>query len=281
LLYAAIKNDEVFMPTTQKVNELFDLLWKDYVQTTPDAKKIYDLFINAGEKVINDHIALRTFNHPKLNLDVCAKVFLDNGYHYVGDYQFPEKKLYAKHFEHADENMPKVFISELKIQEMDEKSQKIINQLIEQVKVQDTQRFDFVCMGRPWEINLADYNYLKEKSEYASWLAAWGFRANHFTVHVNFLKKFATLADLNTFVKKAGFKFNDAGGEIKGTKEVYLEQSSILAGSQKVKFSDGEQVIPACYYEFAKRYPLPNGKLYQGFVAASADKIFESTNRAQ
>jgi hypothetical protein len=37
--------------------------------------------------------------------------------------------------------------------------------------------------------------------------------------------------------------------------------------------------VPACYYEFARRYPIANGELYQGFIAASADKIFESTNR--
>ncbi|MDF5295491.1 DUF1338 domain-containing protein, partial [Vibrio parahaemolyticus] len=30
--------------------------------------------------------------------------------------------------------------------------------------------------------------------------------------------------------------------------------------------------------EFAKRYPMANGELYPCFVAASADKIFESTN---
>ena len=32
------------------------------------------------------------------------------------------------------------------------------------------------------------------------------------------------------------------------------------------------------YYELAKRYPLPSGELFQGFVPASADKIFESTD---
>ncbi|MGL4837356.1 MAG: DUF1338 domain-containing protein, partial [Shewanella sp.] len=35
---------------------------------------------------------------------------------------------------------------------------------------------------------------------------------------------------------------------------------------------------PSCFYEFALRYPKANGELYTGFVAASADKIFESTN---
>jgi len=39
--------------------------------------------------------------------------------------------------------------------------------------------------------------------------------------------------------------------------------------------------VPTCYYEFAKRYPGPDGKLFPGFVAASADKIFESTYTAQ
>ncbi|MGB1300776.1 MAG: DUF1338 domain-containing protein, partial [Pseudoalteromonas tetraodonis] len=33
-----------------------------------------------------------------------------------------------------------------------------------------------------------------------------------------------------------------------------------------------------CFYEFAIRYPKPDGEIYTGFVAASADKIFESTN---
>ncbi len=36
--------------------------------------------------------------------------------------------------------------------------------------------------------------------------------------------------------------------------------------------------IPSCFYEFAKRYPMPNGELFTGFVAAFADNIFDSTN---
>ena len=59
-----------------------------------------------------------------------------------------------------------------------------------------------------------------------------------------------------------------------------LEQSSTLADKVAVNFSDKTVKIPSCFYEFAKRYPLNNGQLYTGFVAASADKIFESTNAA-
>lgn len=52
-----------------------------------------------------------------------------------------------------------------------------------------------------------------------------------------------------------------------------------MAGEIQWQFGDGVYSIPACYYEFAKRYPMANGNLYHGFIAKSADKIFESTNR--
>jgi hypothetical protein len=46
-----------------------------------------------------------------------------------------------------------------------------------------------------------------------------------------------------------------------------------------LKIVEGLKEIPGCYYEFAKRYPDADGKLYSGFIAKSADKIFESTDR--
>jgi hypothetical protein len=70
------------------------------------------------------------------------------------------------------------------------------------------------------------------------------------------------------------------GGEVKGDIIVKLEQSSTMANKATVRFPDGEAEIPSCFYEFAKRYPLDCGNLYSGSVAASADKIFESTNVA-
>ena len=81
-------------------------------------------------------------------------------------------------------------------------------------------------------------------------------------------------------MKKAGFALNATGGEVKGNIDVKLEQSSTLADKALVEFVDQAVEIPSCFYEFAKRYPLANGELYTGFVAASADKIFESTNAA-
>ena len=95
---------------------------------------------------------------------------------------------------------------------------------------------------------------------------------------MNALNNYETLESVNQALKDAGFPLNTSGGEIKGTPDVLLEQSSTLADEAPVQFTDGTRNIPSCFYEFARRYPMANGQLYGGFVAASADKIFESTN---
>jgi Domain of unknown function (DUF1338) len=267
--------------TTKTLPALLDKMWVDYINMNSQAKKISDLLTNEGEKILNDHIALRTFNHPRVTIDVLAKPFLDSGYKYSGDYHFPEKKLYAKHFEHPDRSFPKIFISELKLQEFSSFLQETVNNLINQIPVGQESEFDFSSIGRPWKVSTKIYNELLKESDYAAWVSAFGYRPNHFTVFINVLKKYSDILVLNDFLKAQGFKLNASGGEVKGSKEVLLEQSSTLANNIEVDFEDGKLSIPACYYEFAKRYPMPNGELYQGFVATSADKIFESTNRGQ
>ncbi|GIU48832.1 MULTISPECIES: DUF1338 domain-containing protein [Shewanella] len=261
------------------VNALFAALWQDYINMTPSADSIHQL-LSKGEPIINDHIALRTFNIAKVNLSVLAEHFESIGYVACGDYNFEQKKLIAKHFEHPDANQPKVFISELLVEEFSAEAQAIIHGLIEQVEVAATKADNFLYSGRHWNVNLADYKTLLAESEYAAWVAAIGYRANHFTVSINALPEFEQIEAVNDALKGAGFKLNTSGGEVKGSAEVLLEQSSTMADRMMVSFEDGELEIPTCFYEFARRYPMADGNLYTGFVAASADKIFESTNAA-
>jgi hypothetical protein len=267
------------------VNQLFANLWQNYVAITPSAEKIHDL-LNMFEanhekteaQIINDHIALRTFNIEKINLQKLAQHFLNLGYTEQGQYVFEQKKLVAKHFEHPDDSLPKVFISELLVEEMPPNVQKIIYHLVDAVAEDAAEQQDFLYSGAHWQVCAADYANLVAESEYAAWMSVWGFRANHFTVSVNHLSHFTELADLNTALNKAGFMLNQSGGEIKGGPEVLLAQSSTMADKVSVQLRDAELAVPSCFYEFAQRYPMENGKLYSGFVAASADKIFESTN---
>ncbi|MEI8655129.1 MULTISPECIES: DUF1338 domain-containing protein [Vibrio] len=257
---------------------LFQSLWNDYItRLCPSADKVHSL-LEEDEALINDHIALRTFNVAPLGLETLAKPFLALGYKDCGDYVFESKKLVAKHFEHPDPLQPKVFISELKVEECSPQLQEIVAKLVEQVDATKLEGDAFLYGGRLWDISFADYQLLAEESEYASWLAAHGYGANHFTVNVNQLKAFTEVKQVNDHLRGAGFTINESGGEVKGTPEVLLEQSSTMADKVPVTFSDGTETVPGGFYEFAKRYPMVNGELYTGFVAASADKIFESTD---
>ncbi|KJY74143.1 succinyldiaminopimelate aminotransferase [Vibrio coralliilyticus] len=257
---------------------LFQSLWNDYIQRLcPSADKVHHL-LQENEPLINDHIALRTFNVAPLGIETLAKPFIDAGYKPCGDYEFESKKLVAKHFEHPDPKQPKVFISELKVNECSPELQAIVAKLVEQLDTDKLKGHEFLSGGRLWDLSFADYQLLAKESEYASWLAAHGYGANHFTVSVNQLDAFEEVKGVNDHLREAGFTINESGGEVKGSPEVLLEQSSTMADKVPVTFTEGTEMVPGGFYEFAKRYPMSNGELYPGFVAASADKIFESTN---
>jgi hypothetical protein len=262
---------------TAQVTKLFDNIWQQYLTVTPSADQIHQLLGN-GSDVINDHIAYRTFNLEKVNLDKLASHLITIGYTECGQYDFAAKKLTAKHFEHSNSAMPKVFISELKVEEFSSEIQAIIHKLVDQLPEDISDQENFLYSGRSWEVSSTDYQTLLEESEYAAWLAAWGYRANHFTVSINHLDNFDCIVAVNDSLKEAGHALNSTGGEIKGDEVVKLEQSATLADKAVVEFTDISMEIPSCFYEFAKRYPQADGELYTGFVAASADKIFESTN---
>ncbi|MCK7540429.1 MAG: DUF1338 family protein [Marinilabiliales bacterium] len=93
---------------------IFERFWNRFSTENPHAKRIFDLFAARGEKVVHDHIALRTFDDPRMNIDVISRLFIENGYEARGNYEFKAKKLRGMHFEHkSDPKAPKVFISEL------------------------------------------------------------------------------------------------------------------------------------------------------------------------
>jgi hypothetical protein len=260
--------------------DIISRLWADYTAQNPSVKRVYDLFLSAEGRVVNDHIALRTFDDPRVNIEVLSQPFLRVGYRPADTYNFEEKHLNAIHLElHGEPEAPLVFISELRINDFSETFKNTVAILlgsIDPLRLDSEELiFDTEVFGLPsWDI----YQQLISESEYAGWLYINGFRANHFTVSINANKTLDSLQKANTFLKDHGFKINDIGGEIKGTPEDLLEQSSIMASPIQVYFRDGDREVPGCYYEFARRYPTAQGELFRGFIARSADKIFQSTD---
>ncbi|MDQ3002994.1 MAG: DUF1338 domain-containing protein [Fibrobacterota bacterium] len=261
------------------LQELLDRLWRDYDALNPQAGRIHSLLEARGETIANDHIAFRTFAYPGMDIEAMAAPYVAFGYRPGGNHVFTEKKLTAVHYRHPDPDKPKIFISQIHLDQLSSGARSMLLGFINQVPREFLARPDWSAGGRPWNLDFASYEALERESEYAAWLAAFGFRANHFTVFANALRTFPGLTALNDFLKSRGFRLNASGGEIKGSPETFLEQSSTLANEADAPFRDGPRKVPGCYYEFARRYPMPNGDLFQGFNDKSANKIFESTDR--
>ena len=253
---------------------MFDKFWCVYLNLNPEAKKVQDILCEGREQT-NDHIAFRTLNLENIGINRLAKPFISRGYSLKGKYHFQAKKLFACHFEHTDPLIPKIFISELLVGEFSEFLQETVQFMVKDVRPSTDL---FLTTGRRWDINYKIYSKLLSESEYAAWLYVFGFVPNHFTIYINSLNHFDSLVEVNQELKRHGYKINSSGGEIKGSPSLGLEQSSTLAYKTEIKFEDlaAAKKIPACYYEFAKRYDS-----FNGFIVNSADKIFESTDVKQ
>lgn len=257
--------------------------WDQYQNEIPAAKQIYNLFLEYGEVLTflsHDHLALRTFNDPRVNIEMMMRPFVKMGYRRSMKYDFPVKKLFARHYEPPVVNTPKVFISELLLEKFSPFLQKTVRDCIDKIPADIlNDPLKLPLSKTSWELDFDIYEKLAAESEYAAWLYAYGFRANHFAIQVNQLKLFDNCREINKFLQSKNFIINTENGEVKGTQAELLQQSSIMAQYAEVKFKDGIHKIPSCYYEFTHRFQDKQGILYPGFVAASADKLFESTNK--
>ncbi len=259
---------------------LFKEGWRQYCEITPDALRVKTLLGERGEHAVNDHVAFRTFDLPGISRLELGAHFEAQGFRRREDMDFPEKKLRATYWLHPDPRLPKIFISELLLASVSPALRDWIADLFDSRLPAARSITADTFLGESWpRPAFADYQKFYGESEYAAWTAAFGIRANHFTLFVNSLTSFQSIAELNAFLQAQGLVLNSSGGEIKGSRAEGLEQSSTMARRVPWIFAGGETVeIMSCYYEFAERFALrPGEALFQGFIPKSADKIFEST----
>ena len=262
------------------IQHIFERLWIRYVSQAPQVERIRALFEARGESVINDHIAFRTLDQSPVDLSAFTRLLRGYGYEPFEEHDFPQKKLNALAYRCVTGG-PKIFVSELRRAELSSETQTLLARLLHE-RGADPLSIAELCGARLWpRVTHAEYQRIIAESEYAGWLTAMGMTVNHFTVSVNHLTTLKTLEEVNALLTQAGFELNRAGGVIKGSSEAHLEQSSTLADQRPLRFRCGTTAeVPTCYYEFALRYPLPSGERFEGFVPASAARIFESTHRS-
>ncbi|TMP71572.1 DUF1338 domain-containing protein, partial [Pseudoalteromonas ruthenica] len=73
----------------------------------------------------------------------------------------------------------KVFISELLVEKCSQALQSVVNSMIDEIDEAAITADNFLYSGTHWQVSHDTYQALLAESEYAAWMAAWGYRANH------------------------------------------------------------------------------------------------------
>ena len=193
------------------IEQFFNRSFDEYSKKNPTVKKINDLLISRGEKIVNDHIAIRSFDHSGFNKEFIYDYFKKFGYEKKGEYFFQEKKLRAIHLELR--GFPKIFISELLLDEFPSDVRNTFIEIGESYGGLDFE--DLFFNHRPWKASYKVYEKLGRESEYAGWVYAHGLCANHFTVYVNELNSFKNLSELNKILKEKNILLNNSGVKLR------------------------------------------------------------------
>lgn len=297
--------------SSQKLETLdivLDGLMRRYAERVPDVKTIIDAMVQHkiianAQDIENDHIAFRTMGVPQLGVQSFEKIFLHYGYQKRDHYYFEVKKLDAWWYSPPRETDPRIFVSELRVNDLSLDAQRIIRSYTDEVKsdpadslnLDDGYAVDAFLHQPLWRTpSVADYQTLLKESEYAAWVIYNRYYLNHFTISVHNLPEgYNTVAQFNSFLESIHIKLNTAGGKIKTSPDGGLIQSATVAEMIDAQFAHEDTLrISGSYVEFAERKVLPQfenlpanqinrSHRRDGFEAANADKIFESTYTTQ
>lgn len=286
------------------LDTFLNILFDRYQAKVPAVNQITQALIEQGvvssqQEIVNDHIAFRTLRVPHLGIASFEKIFLQHGYQKKDYYYFEGKKLNAYWYAPPAPTYPRIFISELIVDELSAEAQEIIHRYTNEITADPVDQLDLdngEQIGGFFHQSLwtlptkQDYLTLLKESEYAAWVIYNRYYLNHYTISIHALKDgYNSLAKFNGFVESLGIKLNTSGGKIKISADGLLLQSSTVAEMQEAVFANGETLnIAGSYVEFAERrvlpefqnLPLKEVQAYHrrdGFETTNADKIFEST----
>jgi Domain of unknown function (DUF1338) len=305
------------MKPAELIKQLWTLLWQEYRGRVTYARTYQQMIEEAGGGIANDHIAFRslrltlhqTGNSIQLGIPYLAKLIEACGYEPAGEYHFPAQSLYARHYSHPEQityDLPKLFISELIVDDLPEPAAALIYETVqsgefphislEAITLQDDPIAQRALLGqlvhlfrRPWlppkQSALESVNAV---SQYGAWVMIHGYAVNHFTGYVNHhpIEPYQTIAETAAGLARLGvpMKSKLEGGIESGLCQTATQSVSELVWVQADSTGDLIQIPwPYAYYEIAERYPLINSAgipvLFEGFLNAQAQQLFEMTRR--
>ena len=298
----------MYFNENEPLNIVLNDLFEHYRQHVADVDKITKaLFENAVVQsqadIVNDHIAFRTLGVPNLGIASFEKIFFALGYTRKDYFNFEGKKLNAYWYAPPSPQYPRIFVSELRVDELSTAAQDIIYKYTADIQADPVDALDLhngvevasFLQNPLWGLPTSEeYKLLLAESEYAAWVMYNRYYLNHYTISIHeLIAGYNTLEEFNDFLYRIGIKMNTSGGVIKTSADGLLRQSSTVSALYNAEFSDGKVLpIAGSYVEFAERAVLPefsslpreqitSRQRRDGFETNNADKIFESTYTTQ
>ncbi|MBD2345811.1 DUF1338 domain-containing protein [Anabaena subtropica] len=294
--------------------QLFSLLWQEYSARVTYARTYQQMITAAGGTVANDHIAWRSLRlsvdrpQGKVNLGISylSQIAEALGYEPAGEYIFPQTHLYARHYRHpqqAEFDLPKLFISELIVDELPDNIAQLISQTVSTIPDQFTSPLTYFhqekgnseviaqklqkVFSRPWLTpRRSVVEEVNKFTQYGAWVLLHGYAVNHFTGYVN-RHQTSEYADIDSTARGLANLGVPMKAEIEGNITCGLRQTATQAVQEMVTVIDdisGKEIqIPwtYAYYEIAQRYAveIEPGKpeLFDAFLGNNAQHLFEMT----
>ena len=114
-------------------------LLERYRAHVPDVDAITAAMVRHGlvadrREIENDHIAFRTMGVPGLGIASLEKVFLHYGYERRDRYEFRQKKVWAHWYAPPGDRFPRIFISQLRVDDLSPEVRAIIRRYTDVVQ---------------------------------------------------------------------------------------------------------------------------------------------------
>ena len=301
-------NRERFLAT------LFDTLWDRYRQRVSYVRDYEQVIAGAGATFVNDHIAFRTLAAQRrlTGIPTVSRIFEALGYQSAACYNFSDKHLTAIHYQHPNNNLPKLFISELRSWELSPQAREIVARCVGQHRqeISEEALAKLVALDEsssqdahkvlhdeivaqfhqlPWlPPERADLETINEESQYAAWVLVHGYCVNHFTALIN-SHQVEALDDIEktaNALAAAGVPMKEG---IEGEPGSWLRQTATGAVVIDVNISEHghPSVMPwtYAYFELAERGEVTDSQTgrqqrFEGFLGPQATQLFEMTRKA-
>ncbi|WP_375494680.1 DUF1338 domain-containing protein [uncultured Nostoc sp.] len=294
--------------------DLWKLLWQEYSARVNHARTYQQMITAAGGTIANDHIAFRSLRllvdtpqgQVNLGIDYLGELAEALGYVVAGEYTFAQTHLYARHYRHPQQeefNLPKLFISELIVDELPTNIAKLISKTVSSIPKELTSPLILLqqkdgnvetiakqlqqVFTRPWlPPQRSVVEEVNQVTQYGAWVLLHGYAVNHFTGYVNG-QNTSKYPDIDTTTNALVNLGVPMKAEIEGNITCGLRQTATQAVTEMVTVLDdnssAEIQIPwtYAYYEIAQRYlvEVESGKqvLFDAFLGSNAQQLFEMT----